>query len=135
MSSDNHDQLQRLINARVSERLNFLDPELEATHSRIDVLETICKANTDRIESVANRSKSKSNRQRRTDSGESLTLLGLGLTKINTVLANFNNPRPSLILHTPYSDLPNNHAANFIPMIWYKICCMIIWQVRVDTLE
>ena len=99
MSSDNHDQLQRLINARVSERLNFLDPELEATHSRIDVLETICKANTDRIESVANRSKSKSNRQRRTDSGESLTLLGLGLTKINTVLANFNNPRPSLILN------------------------------------
>ena len=28
-----------------------------------------------------------------------LTLLGLGLTKINTVLANFNNPRPSLILN------------------------------------
>ena len=74
MSSDNHDQLQRLINARVSERLNFLDPELEATHSRIDVLETICKANTDRIESVANRSKSKSNRQWRTDSGESLPM-------------------------------------------------------------
>ena len=74
MSSDNHDQLQRLINARVSERLNFLDPELEATHSRIDVLETICKANTDRIESVANRSKSKSNRQRRSDSGESLPM-------------------------------------------------------------
>ena len=28
-----------------------------------------------------------------------LTLLGLGLIKINTVLANFNNPRPSLILN------------------------------------
>ena len=27
-----------------------------------------------------------------------LTLLGLGLIKINTVSANFNNPRPSLIL-------------------------------------
>ena len=27
-----------------------------------------------------------------------LTLLGLGLIKINTLLANFNNPRPSLIL-------------------------------------
>ena len=30
--------------------------------------------------------------------GYSLTLLGLGLIKINTVLANFNNPRPSLTL-------------------------------------
>ena len=28
-----------------------------------------------------------------------LTLLGLGLIKINTVLANLNNPRPSLILN------------------------------------
>ena len=28
-----------------------------------------------------------------------LTLLGLGLIKINTVLANINNPRPSLILN------------------------------------
>ena len=28
-----------------------------------------------------------------------LTLLGLGLIKINTVLANFNNPRLSLILN------------------------------------
>ena len=28
-----------------------------------------------------------------------LTLLGLGLMKINTVSANFNNPRPSLILN------------------------------------
>ena len=28
-----------------------------------------------------------------------LTLLGLGLIKINTVSANFNNPRPSLILN------------------------------------
>ena len=27
-----------------------------------------------------------------------LTLLGLGLTKINTVSANFNNPKPTLIL-------------------------------------
>ena len=27
-----------------------------------------------------------------------ITLLGLGLIKINTVLANFNNPRPSLII-------------------------------------
>ena len=27
-----------------------------------------------------------------------LTLLGLGLIKINTMSANFNNPRPSLIL-------------------------------------
>ena len=29
----------------------------------------------------------------------SLTLLGLGLIKINDVSANFNNPRPSLILN------------------------------------
>ena len=28
-----------------------------------------------------------------------LTLLGLGLIKINDVSANFNNPRPSLILN------------------------------------
>jgi hypothetical protein len=28
-----------------------------------------------------------------------LTLLGLGLIKINTVSANFTNPRPSLILN------------------------------------
>ena len=28
-----------------------------------------------------------------------LTLLGIGLIKINTVSANFNNPRPSLILN------------------------------------
>ena len=28
-----------------------------------------------------------------------LTLLGLGLIKINTLSANFNNPRPSLILN------------------------------------
>ena len=28
-----------------------------------------------------------------------ITLLGLGLIKINTVLANFNNPRPSLTLN------------------------------------
>ena len=28
-----------------------------------------------------------------------ITLLGLGLIKINTALANFNNPRPSLILN------------------------------------
>jgi hypothetical protein len=39
--------------ARIAERLNFLDPQLEATHSRIDVLETICQANTDRIEAIA----------------------------------------------------------------------------------
>ena len=63
MSSDNSDQLQKLINARVSERLNFLDPELEATHSRIDVLETICQANTDRIEAI-------SKHQSKTDRGE-----------------------------------------------------------------
>ena len=31
--------------------------------------------------------------------GISLTLLGLGLIKINDVSANFNNPRPSLILN------------------------------------
>ena len=30
-----------------------------------------------------------------------LTLLGLGLIKINTELANFNNPRPLLILNNP----------------------------------
>ena len=30
---------------------------------------------------------------------ETLTLLGLGLMKINDVSANFNNPRPSLILN------------------------------------
>ena len=28
-----------------------------------------------------------------------ITLLGLGLIKINTLLANFNNPRPSSILN------------------------------------
>ena len=31
--------------------------------------------------------------------GQHLTLLGLGLIKINIVLANFNNPSPSLILN------------------------------------
>ena len=31
---------------------------------------------------------------------KTLTLLGLGLIKINGVSANFNNPRPSLILNT-----------------------------------
>ena len=31
--------------------------------------------------------------------GMALTLLGLGLIKINTVSANFNNPRPLLILN------------------------------------
>ena len=31
--------------------------------------------------------------------GTTLTLLGLGLIKINEVSANFNNPRPSLILN------------------------------------
>ena len=65
--SSNHDNegpLQGLINARISERLNFLDPELEATHSRIDVLETICQANTDRIEAI-------SKHQSKTDRGES----------------------------------------------------------------
>ena len=36
----------------LDERLKFLDPELKATHSRIDVLETICQANTDRIETI-----------------------------------------------------------------------------------
>ena len=30
---------------------------------------------------------------------QDLTLLGLGLIKINDVSANFNNPRPSLILN------------------------------------
>ena len=32
------------------------------------------------------------------ETGIILTLLGLGLIKINTNSANFNNPRPSLIL-------------------------------------
>ena len=32
----------------------------------------------------------------------SLTLLGLGLIKINTMLANFNNPRSSLILRNQF---------------------------------
>ncbi len=36
----------------VAERLRFLDPEFEATHSRIDVLETICQANTGSIEDL-----------------------------------------------------------------------------------
>ena len=31
--------------------------------------------------------------------GSGLTLLGLGLIKINDVSANLNNPRPSLILN------------------------------------
>ena len=34
-----------------------------------------------------------------TETVTSLTLLGLGLIKINDVSANFNNPRPSLILN------------------------------------
>lgn len=63
MSTAEDHVLQGLINARISERLNFLDPELEATHSRIDVLETICQANTDRIEAIAKR-------QSRSDRGE-----------------------------------------------------------------
>ena len=33
------------------------------------------------------------------DGPNALTLLGLGLIKINDVSANFNNPRPSLILN------------------------------------
>ena len=33
------------------------------------------------------------------DPSRVLTLLGLGLIKINDVSANFNNPRPSLILN------------------------------------
>ena len=66
----------RLINARVSERLNFLDPEFEATHSRIDVLETICQANTDRIEAIANRqSKSSRSQLLLSDRGESRALV------------------------------------------------------------
>ena len=47
----------------LEQRLKFLDPELSATHSRIDVLETICQANTDRIEALAKH-------QSKTDRGE-----------------------------------------------------------------
>ncbi len=36
----------------VAERLQFLDPEIKATHSRIDILESICQSNTNRIEAV-----------------------------------------------------------------------------------
>ena len=36
-----------------SERLKFLDPELESTNTRIEVLETICKANELKINSLS----------------------------------------------------------------------------------
>ena len=55
---------QGVINALVAERLRFLDPEFQSTNSRIDVLETICQANTDRIEAIAGH-------QTKTDRGES----------------------------------------------------------------
>ena len=32
-----------------SERLRFLDPELESTNTRIEVLEALCKANENKI--------------------------------------------------------------------------------------
>ena len=51
MSNDNNPPSDK--ERSISERLKFLEPELSATHSRIDVLETICQANTDRIEAIS----------------------------------------------------------------------------------
>ena len=45
--------LQVVINTRISERLSFLEPELQATNSRIDMVETICQANMDRLEALS----------------------------------------------------------------------------------
>ena len=36
------------------ERLKFLDPELKATHSRIDVVESVCDANTSALLKLRN---------------------------------------------------------------------------------
>lgn len=49
----------------LDERLKFLDPELKATHSRIDILETICQANTDRIEAILQASPNNSSKHAR----------------------------------------------------------------------
>ena len=54
--------LQVTVNTRITERLNFLEPELQATNSRIDIIETMCQANMDRIEAM-------SKHQSRTDRG------------------------------------------------------------------
>ena len=35
------------------ERLNFLEPELQATSSRIDIIETMCQATMDRIDGLS----------------------------------------------------------------------------------
>ena len=34
------------------ERLKFLDPELKATHSRIDIVESVCDANTNELDKL-----------------------------------------------------------------------------------
>ena len=34
-------------------RLNFLEPELQATSSRIDIIETMCQATMDRIDGLS----------------------------------------------------------------------------------
>jgi hypothetical protein len=34
------------------ERLKFLDPELKATHSRIDMVESVCDANTNQLQKL-----------------------------------------------------------------------------------
>lgn len=49
----------------LDERLKFLDPELKATHSRIDILETICQANTGRIEAILQASPNNSSKHAR----------------------------------------------------------------------
>ena len=49
----------------MDERLKFLEPELKATHSRIDILETICQANTDRIEAILQASPTNSKHARK----------------------------------------------------------------------
>ena len=55
-----------------------------------------------------------------------LTLLGLGLIKINDVSANFNNPRPSLILNN-YQDLQGlsflAEAKVLTSVIYITLCC------------
>ena len=56
----------------MDERLKFLDPELKATHSRIDILETICQANTDRIEAISKHVSTAGGRRPRASHGEDI---------------------------------------------------------------
>ena len=58
--------------AELDERLKFLDPELKATHSRIDILETICQANTDRIEAISKHVSTAGGRRPQASNGEDI---------------------------------------------------------------